>query len=89
MSAQVEQLCEQIKTNFPWSRPRLTSFPSGAAMLDVKIGAETYVLEYLPSLGAFGVSRMSTAVFGWEGFEQSFDDFESAKEFVLSLLRSS
>jgi len=57
-------------------------------MLDVKIGAETYVIEYLPSLSAVGVSRVSTSTFGWEGFEHPFDCFEDAKTHLLSLLQN-
>lgn len=57
-------------------------------MLDIPVGAETWVLEYLPSLSThgMGVSRMSTATFGWEGWEHPFDDFASAQAFVLALL---
>jgi hypothetical protein len=87
MLVEIEQLGEQIKRDYPSSNPKFTPFPSGAAMLDVKIGPETYVMEYLPSLRAVGISRMSTATFGWEGFEHSFGDFQSAKEFLMSLLQ--
>jgi len=77
---------DQLSREHPSTEPKITMFPSGAAMLDIKVGPETYVMEYLPSFHAFGVSRMSTAVFGWEGFENSFDDFEKAKELVMTLL---
>jgi len=33
-----------------------------------------------------GISRASTATFGWEGYEYPFDDFEAAKAFLMSLL---
>lgn len=87
MLTQIHELGEQIKRDYPASNPKFTSFPSGAARLDVRIGSETYVMEYLPSLNAVGVSRMSTATFGWEGFEHSFDNFQSAKDFLASLLQ--
>jgi hypothetical protein len=57
-------------------------------MLDVEIGPETYVMEYLPSLRAVGNSRMRTATYGWEGVEHSFDDFESAREYRMSVLQN-
>ena len=70
------------------SIPKLTSFPSGAAMLDVKVGAETYVLEYHPNVEGVGISKMSTATYGWEGYEHCFDAFELAKAFLVQLLES-
>ena len=87
MLTEIQQLGEQVKRDYPSSNPKFTPFPSGAAMLDVEIGPETYVMEYLPSLRAVGISRISTATFGWEGFEHPFNDFESAKAFLLSLLQ--
>jgi hypothetical protein len=85
MLTQIEKLSEDLKRDYPWSNPKFTPFPSGAAMLDVTIGPETYVMEYLPSLRAIGVSRMSSATFGWEGFEHSFESFQSAREFLIAL----
>jgi len=64
MHDNMRQLYEAIKRDFPDSQPAFTEFPSGAAMLDVTVGAETYVMEYLPSLRLLGISRMSTATFG-------------------------
>jgi hypothetical protein len=87
MLIEIQQLGEQIKRDYPSSNPKFTPFPSGAAMLDVEIGPETYVMEYLPSLHAVGLSRRSAATFGWEGFEHPFDSFENAKQFLLSLLK--
>jgi len=86
--SEIQQLGEQIKQEYPSSDPKFTPFPSGAAILDVRIGPETYVMEYLPSRRAVGISRMSTATFGWEGFEHAFQDFQGAKAFLLSLLQN-
>jgi hypothetical protein len=86
MQSQFNAFRDRLTREYPSTEPKLTAFPSGAMMLDIKVGAETYVMEYLPSFNAFGVSRMSTAVFGWEGFENAFDDFGKAKEFVMALL---
>ncbi|MFC4312411.1 hypothetical protein ACFPN2_25230 [Steroidobacter flavus] len=66
--------------------PKVTSFPSGAFILDVTIGGGRYAFEYLPSKNGFGVSRIDSATFGWEGFESSFEDFDSAKKYILNLL---
>ncbi len=56
-------------------------------MLDVAVGNEVYVVEYLHSRGWCGVSKQSTAVYGWGGgFENSFETFEVAERFVVNLL---
>ncbi len=37
----------------------------------------------------YGVSRRSTAVYGWEGVEHAFDNFEDAKKYLLNVLANS
>jgi hypothetical protein len=65
---------------------KLTTFPSGAFTIDVSVGAEVHVVEYLPSLGQkFGVSRMSTAVFGWEGVENAFESFQEVEDYLVAV----
>src|SRR5690349_6517498 len=81
-----EQFCSRIRAAFPLSRPTVTNFPSGAFMIDVQIGDEVHVVEYLPSLAGFGVSRRSTAVFGWEGVEHAFESMADVEAFVVALL---
>jgi len=84
--SEFEQLVHLIKRDYPSSNPKLTAFPSGAAMLDVNVGNVPYVMAYFPTLHSFGVSNVDKAVFGWEGFDYPFEDFAAAKEFLLSLL---
>jgi hypothetical protein len=86
MQSQFKELCAELQRDFPNNPSKLTLFPSGSAMLDVKIDAETYVMEYHVDVGV-GISRMSTATFGWEGCENSFDSFEEAKTYLHSLLK--
>ncbi|HZK80852.1 MAG TPA: hypothetical protein VFC46_07290 [Humisphaera sp.] len=76
---------DELLREFPESHPKSTLFPSGAAMLDVTVGNETYVLEYHLDVG-LGISRVSTAVFGWEGYEHPVDDFEEARKFLIAAL---
>ena len=83
----MRNFCEELRRDFPDVAVRLELFPSGAAMLDVQIGDETWVMEFAPSLGVVGVSRSSTATFGWEGYENIFENVGEAKTFVLSLIR--
>jgi hypothetical protein len=66
-----KEFFEKLQTVLPGGSMQLTDFPSGAFMIDVAIGPETHVVEYLPDLG-LGVSRKSTATFGWEGVENAF-----------------
>jgi len=88
MQSEITQLHEELQRQFPASEPKLKLFPSGAARLDVKIGSEVYVLEYHLDVGV-GISRRSTATFGWEGYEKPFDTFDEAKTFLLRLLNKS
>ena len=86
MDVSPKAFCERVSAQFPASRPKLTSFPSGAFMIDVVVDTEIYVVEHQPSLGGFGVSRMSTAVFGWEGVEKSFESLDAAEKHIVALL---
>ncbi len=85
----VKNLSEELETHFPSSKKELVRFPSGAYMFYFFVANEEYVLEYLPSLKCYGVSKVSNATYGWEGVENSFEDFEAAKRFVWSLLKGS
>lgn len=38
-------------------------------MIDLVANGESYVIEYVVEKG-YGLSRQSTAVFGWEGLEE-------------------
>jgi hypothetical protein len=85
---QMRELCERIKREHPGASPSLTTFDSGAANLHATIGSEIYVMEYLPSLAAVGVSKVSAATYGWEGFDHPFKNFTDAEAFMLDLLRN-
>ena len=87
MIKKIESFIELLKRDYPRSNPVLETFPSGAAMLNLNVGMITYVMEYLPSQKGFGVSRMDTATFGWEGVEASFDTFDDTAKYLLGLLK--
>ncbi len=53
--------------------------------MDVCVEKEVHVVEYHPGLG-FGVSRMCTATFGWEGVENEFESLAAAESYVVGLL---
>jgi hypothetical protein len=87
MTASPEAFCDRVGAMFPASHPKATSFPSGAFMIDVTVGEEVHVIEYLPNLG-FGVSRRDTAGFGWEGVENQFESLAAAESYVVKLLQN-
>ena len=78
----------ELKRDFPKTKVELSLFSSGASMMDVSIGDETFVIEALANQPEVGVSRMSTATFGWEGCENVFSSFSEAKDYVFSLLKT-
>lgn len=82
----VRALARQLAEMDPRTDPKVTSFPSGALLLDVNVRGRAYVFEYFPSLQGFGVSSLDSAVFGWEGVDVQFNDFESAKSYLIDLL---
>ena len=88
MQSQFKEFHVELQRDFPNNYSKLTLFPSGSAMLDVGVGAETYVLEFHLDVG-IGINRMSTATYGWEGYEEPFDNFEDARAYLLSLLKKS
>jgi hypothetical protein len=75
MQEKFKQFHELIQREFPGIRTELELFSSGAAVLDVYIGEEMYILQYSRRFG-IGINRGSKVTFGWEGYEDPFDDFE-------------
>lgn len=68
-------------------RIEFKEFPSGGAMLDVYGPNGTYVLEYYPSVGpGFGISRMDTATYGFEGYENYFEHIADAERFFRDVI---
>lgn len=89
MIEQARALARQIAEMDPQTDPKITSFPSGALMLDVNVRGRKYVLEYFPSLHGFGVSSVDSATFGWEGVDEQFKDFDGAKRYLIGLVSGS
>jgi hypothetical protein len=89
MIEDVRALTEQLAEIDPQTDPKVTSFPSGALMLDINVRGRKYVFEYVPSLNGFGVSSVDSATFGWEGVDVQFEDFDSAKSYLLGLVTGS
>ena len=73
--------------DYPEGDPKLELLPSGAVTMNLMVGATEYAIQYLPSFGGcVGIANVDKAVFGWEGYDHPFDDFDGARDFLLSLL---
>ena len=77
---------KRIAMQLPETHPQITEFPSGAAMLDIIIQGESFCVEYLPSLNAYGLSKNTSTSPFWEGVEQSFNSAEELKQRILELM---
>ena len=80
------EIFKRIAVRFPEANPKLTEFPSGAAMLDITIGNVRYCAEYLPSHKAYGLSKTEGATPFWEGVEQSFTSAEQLEAKILEMM---
>lgn len=56
--ASVTALSRRIEQSFPGARTELTSFPSGAVMLDVRWRDRLFVLAWSPTYNTFGVDEV-------------------------------
>jgi hypothetical protein len=88
-SARIAELASELRD---WPIPlqiNVRSVPSGLTYLDVGIGERWFILAYYPKENGFGVDE----VLEHDGFEMGykywFDEFEPAKERLLSMLRDS
>jgi len=89
MIQRAKELMGCLRQDFPGSVPELETFRSGGFMLHAKAAGEEWVMEYMPSLGAFGVSKVHKADFAWEGFDHGFKTFEEAESFFCGLFSKS
>jgi hypothetical protein len=87
MQDRLANLAAEIEAAFPEAKAELESFPSGAAMLDVRRGGRLFVLAYTPR-GGFGVDEVGEE----EGFDTGYkfvsEGFDEAAEELRRLLRS-
>jgi hypothetical protein len=81
------EVFKRIAVQFPEANPKLTEFPSGAAMLDITIREVRYCAEYLPSFNAYGLSKTEGATPFWEGVEESFKSAEQLEAKVREMMK--
>lgn len=76
---------EWLSGRAPSSVPQLTEFPSGAWIIDIDVRSVQYAIEFSKRLGVVGVSKVADAVYGFEGFDQSFGTAEDLKKHLDTL----
>ena len=86
VAEQMRQLAQRLEADLNGLRAELTEFPSGGAMLDVRIAdGRAFVMAYSPSAG-FGVDELrADDGFGTE-YEFVADEFEKAEQQIQQLL---
>jgi len=82
-------LADGLEAEFTGTTAKLTEFPSGGAMLDVRRGdGRLFVLDYIPSQG-YGVDEARPSDGFGTGYRFAFADFGSAAEKLRQLLADS
>ena len=86
MIDEMRELAQRI-AGLPGIRTELTTFPSGAAMLDVWRDSRLFVMAYTPTWKGFGVDE----VLDTEGFLEKYDffseDFRAAAEHLWKIIQ--
>ncbi len=68
MTDGIQELANQLRSEWPTARVEVDSFPSGAAYLDVYCRERHFLLRYFPERGVFGVDE----VLADEGFLEKY-----------------
>jgi hypothetical protein len=83
----IKELAKDIGKSFPEATTELTSFASGAVMLDVRLRGRVIVMAYSPASG-FGVDELKDG----EGFDTGYrfisGDLDSAAAELRRLIRN-
>jgi hypothetical protein len=81
------RLADEVRNKMQYVTAELATFPSGAAMLHVHYGNRLFVLAYSRAFG-FGVDEVNEGEGLGTWFRFGFDDFQSAKDKLLSMLEA-
>lgn len=82
----VARLGDEIRQGSSDIKTEITTFPSGAVSLLIRIGGRAFGLDYLPSYGMFGVDELEADAGFNPGYRFGFQDFESARAKLLNML---
>jgi hypothetical protein len=89
ITEQIQQLVSTLPNGDSSIRTELTTFPSGAVMLDVHARGRLFVLAWSPSWNRFGVDDREDDEVGLDtSFRYGFDDLPAAWAKLLDLLRA-
>jgi hypothetical protein len=87
ISEDVASLADELQKGAFAVRTEIQAFPSGAVWLDVHYAGRLFTFAYQPTGQYFGVDEFDLEEHGiGTHFRFSFDDFQSAKTKMLSLL---
>lgn len=82
--AEMTNLQERLVADAPGIGVRLTTFPSGGAMLDVRRSGRAFVMAYHPRCG-FGVDELEPDEGFRSGYRFVFNDFATAARQLLTM----
>ena len=82
----VARLAEEVRQGSADVNTEITTFPSGAVSLRIRVGGRAFVLDYFPSYDMFGVDELTGDGGFNSGYRFGLKDFESAKAKLLNLL---
>jgi hypothetical protein len=82
----VARLADEVRQGSADAKTEITTFPSGAASLRIRVGGRVFDLDYFPSQGMFGVDELEADAAFNSGYRFGFKDFESAKAKLLQLM---
>lgn len=88
LNEDVTRFADEVRQGADDISTEITNFPSGAVSLRVRFGGRIFDLDYLPGKGMFGVDELEGEPGFNTGYRFGFQDFESAKEKMLSLLET-
>jgi hypothetical protein len=80
---------EAIARRVPAAEPKVSSLPSGVAMLDIVIQGVHYCAEFLPEHKVYGLSRIANSSPFWDGVEESFASADALESRIMELLKGS
>jgi len=80
------ELYLRLIKSFPECSPKLTEFPSGSFMIDIKLGGEDFVIEHDREKG-YGFSKVSNATYGCEGADKWFATIEEIERYTVDQLK--
>lgn len=81
----IRAMVPRVEAAFPGARVELEVFPSGAAMLDVRLSERMWVLAFTPA-GGFGVDEVGPEDAFDTGYRFVSRDFAAAEKQMYALL---